>query len=198
MGSEADDYAKFEEKVKRTLYLDNLSPAVSDAVIRSAFSQYADVDKVHFIPNYTEPYCNSKCALVELRKEKQANAVLDMLSSYPFMMTGMPRPVRALPAEPEMFDDRPQKPGRKIQVRWLDPKDPDFEVAQKLKSLAKKHMAEQSVLLKKRLEEEEKLSKKQDKTLKDHYEKFEMMDALYTNGTSQRLGQRYGVPLTDD
>ncbi|KAK9691584.1 hypothetical protein RND81_09G206000 [Saponaria officinalis] len=198
MGSEAEVYAKFEEKVKRTIYLDNLSPLVSQTVITKAFEQYADVGTINFIPNYTEPSCNSKSALVELGNEKQANAILDMLSSYPFMMSGMPRPVRGLPAEPEMFDDRPPKPGRKIQLRWLDPNDPDFEVAQKLKSLAKRHLAEQSFLHKKRLEEEEQLSKKQDATLKGHYEKFDMMDSLFADGTSQRLAKRYGVHMLDD
>ncbi|KAH9619502.1 hypothetical protein KSS87_015648 [Heliosperma pusillum] len=197
MGSDADEYAKFEEKVKRTVYLDNLSPVVSDSVIKAAFGQYGDVKNIHFIPNYTEPHCNSKCALVELESSKQAKAILDMLSAYPFMMAGMPRPVRGLPAEPQMFEDRPPKPGRIIQVRWLDPKDPDFEVAQELKKLAKKHVAEQSFLHKKRLEEEEKLSKQQDEALKSHYQKYDMIDSVF-DGTSQRLAKRYGVHMADD
>ncbi|KAL2903933.1 4-diphosphocytidyl-2-C-methyl-D-erythritol kinase [Bienertia sinuspersici] len=33
--------------------------------------------------------------------EKHAKEVLKVLSSYPFMMSGMPRPVRGRPVEPE-------------------------------------------------------------------------------------------------
>ncbi|KAL2921652.1 Polyadenylate-binding protein 4 [Bienertia sinuspersici] len=41
MGSKEErEYAVFLEKVKRTLYLDNLSPQVIDAIIKTAFEQY--------------------------------------------------------------------------------------------------------------------------------------------------------------
>lgn len=150
MGSEQEkkEYADFMEKVKRTVYLDNLSPQVTDAVIKTAFDQYGTAISIHFIQNHIEPNYIGKCALVELENAKQAKSILEVLSSYPFMMSGMPRPVRGRPAVPEMFDDRPPKPGRKIQVYWVDPKDPQFEVAQKLKNLVKQHVAEQTFLQK--------------------------------------------------
>ncbi|XP_057516193.1 uncharacterized protein LOC130797576 isoform X4 [Amaranthus tricolor] len=152
MGSEAEKkYADFQELVKRTVYLDNLSNLVTDSVIRTAFEQY-----------------------------------------------GMPRPVRGRPAEPEMFEDRPPKPGRKIQLFWMDPKDPDFEVAEKLKHLARKHIAEESFLQKKQRELEEDLSKQQAETLKGHYKKFELMDSVLNEGTSKRLAKHYGVNINDD
>ncbi|KAL2935711.1 putative RNA-binding protein RbpD [Bienertia sinuspersici] len=198
MGSEAEkEYAVFEQKVKRTVYLDNLSPQVTDAVIKTAFEQYGTVTNIHFIPNYIQPHYNGKFALVEMENEKQATAILNLLSSYPFMMSGMPRPVRGRPAKPEMFEDRPPKPGRKIQLYWLGPRDPEFEVAQQLKKLAKKHVAERSFLLKKQQEEEEKLSKQQAETLKGHYQKYEMMESTLTDGTSKRLSKYYGVNLID-
>ncbi|KMT10098.1 hypothetical protein BVRB_5g118610 [Beta vulgaris subsp. vulgaris] len=199
MGSDTEkEYAAFEAKVKRTVYLDNVSPQVNDTVIKTAFEQYGTVTKIHFIQNYIEQSYNGKCVLVELENEKQAEGILEVLSSYPFMMSGMPRPVRARHAEPEMFDDRPSKPGKKIELVWLKPNDPDFEVAQKLKNLTKKHAAEQSFLQKKQLEEEEKLSKQQAEALKGHYQKFEMMDSTLGDGTSKRLAKYYGVNLTDD
>lgn len=149
MGSDTEkEYAAFEAKVKRTVYLDNVSPQVNDTVIKTAFEQYGTVTKIHFIQNYIEQSYNGKCVLVELENEKQAEGILEVLSSYPFMMSGMPRPVRARHAEPEMFDDRPSKPGKKIELVWLKPNNPDFEVAQKLKNLTKKHAAEQSFLQK--------------------------------------------------
>lgn len=200
MGTEAEkEYAAFEEKVKRTVYLDNLSPHVaeSDSVIKSAFEQYGKVTNIHFIPNYTEPFYNARCALVEMENVKQASTIIDNLSSYPFMISGMPRPVKGRAAEPEMFDERPVKPGRRIQLYWLDPKDPGFEVAQQLKKLTKTHFEEKSFLLKKQQEEEEKLSKQQAEALKVHYQKYEMMDSTLADGSTKRLARHYEMSLTE-
>lgn len=149
MGSTTEaEYAAFLEKVKRTVYLDNLSPQVTEPVIRTALDQFGNVKNVQFIPNYTEFRNIQHCALVEMENSKQAKDVVTSLHEFPFMMSGMPRPVRARAAEVEMFDDRPAKPGQRIQFRWLDPNDPDFEVAQRLKRLARKHAAEASFVLK--------------------------------------------------
>ncbi|KNA10274.1 hypothetical protein SOVF_145910 [Spinacia oleracea] len=95
------EYASFMEKV-------------TDAVIKTAFEQYGTATKVHFIPDYIEQHYIGKCFLVELENAKQAKSILEVLSSYPFMMSGMPQPVRGRPAQPEMFDNRPPKPDQKI------------------------------------------------------------------------------------
>lgn len=142
MGSSVEDYVAFEEKVKRTVYFDNLSPQVTESVMRTALEQFATVKSIKFIPNYIGPSNLPQCALVELDSAKKAKEVILMIKQYPFMMSGMPRPVRASPAEVEMFDDRPIKSDRKIKCRWLDPSDPDFEVAKELKRLTRKHAAE--------------------------------------------------------
>lgn len=102
---------------------------------------------VSFIPNYLESR-NFTCALVEMEDSEKANKVISSISQCPFMVAGMPRPVRARQAEVEMFDDRPVKPGRRVSCNWLNPRDPDFEVAKKLKRLTRKHAAEASFLLK--------------------------------------------------
>ncbi|KAG4125973.1 hypothetical protein ERO13_D10G129400v2 [Gossypium hirsutum] len=143
-----NEYAAFEEKVRRTVYLDNLSPNVTESVVRTALDQYGTVKSVEFIPNYLEPRNMPQCALVEMEKEKQAKVVISTLSEFPFMMSGMPRPVRARAALAEMFGDRPRKPGRQIRIRWLDTADPDFKVASKLKQLVKRHATETAVMLK--------------------------------------------------
>ena len=149
MGSaELGEYAAFKEKVRRTVYMDNLSPHVTESVMRTALDQYGTVKSVQFIPNYLGPQNIPQCALVEMEKEKQAQVVISTISQFPFMMSGMPRPARARAAEAEMFADRPRQPGRQIHFRWLDPADPDFEVANKLKRLAKKHATETAVMLK--------------------------------------------------
>lgn len=148
MGTSAEtEYAAFEEKVKHTVYIDNLSPLVSESVMRNALEQFGSVKSIQFIPNYLGPRNMPKCALVEMENPKQANAVLSELVQFPFMINGMPRPVMACPAEVEMFSDPPKKPDRKVTGRWLDPKDSDFAVAVQLKRLARKHSAEAAFML---------------------------------------------------
>ncbi|XP_068660243.1 ASI1-immunoprecipitated protein 1-like isoform X2 [Aristolochia californica] len=142
------EYTEFEEKVRRTVYLDNLGPQVTNSVLKTALGQFGNVISAQLIPNYMDSMDGQQFALVEMETQKQARAVIAEMAAFPFMMSGMPRPVRARPAETEMFCDRPVKPGRKIHCRWLEPTDPDFEVAQKLKDLTKQHAAEASVLLK--------------------------------------------------
>ena len=64
------------------------------------------------------------------------------------MVYGMPRPVRAHPAEENMFADRLKMPGRTILCQWSDENDPDFKVAQKIKDLTKLNAAQSAFLLK--------------------------------------------------
>lgn len=141
-------YAEFQEKVKRTVYFDNLSPQVTEAVIRTAVEQFGDIVKVEFIPNYTIPYPIPQAALVEMKNAKAARGIVSVMRSYPFMISGMPRPVRALAAKPEMFPDRPPPPDRKIQLQFVKPSDPEFEVAKNLKQLYTKHAAEHLAVIK--------------------------------------------------
>jgi len=142
------EYAEFEEKVKRTVFFSDLSPVVTSAVVSKALDQFGDVVNVEFISNNTLPYPVPQCALVEMKNPKQATAVITDLANYPFMMSGMPRPVRAMAAKAEMFADRPSSPDSEIQVRWVDPSDPDFEVGKKLKQLYKKHTVQTMLLTK--------------------------------------------------
>lgn len=149
MGTSTDEeYAAFLEKVKRTIYVDNLAPQVTETVIKTALNQFGDVKSVQFIPIYLEPKPAPQAALVEMGNPKQAREIITEMGNYPFMVLGMPRPVRARAAQVEMFDDRPRKPGRRILCRWLDPNDPDFEAAKKVKNAVRKHAAETSIVLK--------------------------------------------------
>ncbi|KAF8731733.1 hypothetical protein HU200_015664 [Digitaria exilis] len=105
------EYKEFEEKVKRTVYLDNLSPQATDAVITMALNQFGNVKTVNCLTNYTVPFDIPQSALVEMETQKDAEHVVKMLNEFPFMVSGMPRPVRARQATAEMFNDRPRKPG---------------------------------------------------------------------------------------
>ncbi|QCD95753.1 hypothetical protein DEO72_LG6g449 [Vigna unguiculata] len=190
MESSAEEYSAFEQKVSRTVYFDNLSPQVTESVIRTALDQFATVKNVKFIPNYIGPSNLPQCALVELDSAKKVKEIVSMVGQYSFMMSGMPRPVRAQPAVMEMFDDRPIKPNRKIKVRWLKPSEPEFEVAKELKNLTRKHAAEIEFVRKLQLDEEEKLAKQQEETLKVHYKKFKMIDGIMADKTAHRLARR--------
>lgn len=192
------EYAEFEEKVKKTVFLDNLSPQVTASVIETALGQFGNVVNVEFLSNYTIPYPIPACALVEMETPKQARAVVADITNYSFMMSGMPRPVRAQAATAEMFADRPPMPDRKVQVRWVDPSDPDYEVGMKTKELCKQHIAETSVLIKIRLEEEEKLAKQQDEALKAQYSKYEKIEGVMQDGSVPRLARKYGLNLALD
>ncbi|XP_073038047.1 ASI1-immunoprecipitated protein 1-like isoform X1 [Primulina eburnea] len=192
-----ESYASFLEKVKRTIYIDNMSPAATDSVVKAAFNQFGNVLSVHFIPNYLDPKNVPQAALVEMENPKQAEDIIAEMEIYPFMILGMPRPVRARPAKLEMFGDRPRKPGRRILCQWIDSKNPDFEVVQKIKNLVKTHAAEASFLLMEQLKEEEKLAAQQNETLKANYRKFELIDGVHEDGTAKKLAHYYNMRTSD-
>lgn len=143
-----EEHAAFKERVKRTVYIDNLSPQATEVVIKAAFDQFGDVVKVELIPNYLNTPELAQAALVEMATLDQAKAIINEVSNSPFMICGMPRPVRASAAEATMFDDRPRKPGRRISLQWLPAKDPKFAVAMKIKSMVRKQSAEAEFMLK--------------------------------------------------
>ncbi|WMV24048.1 hypothetical protein MTR67_017433, partial [Solanum verrucosum] len=134
-----EEYAALENKVKRSVYIDNLSPLVKESVIKAALDQFGNV----------------------IQNADEARTIISEIRNSPFMISGMPRPVRARPAVVEMFDDRPRKPDRMIMCYWLKSNEPDFEVATKMKRTVRKHVKEANFLLKRQLEEEEQLAKEQ-------------------------------------
>ncbi|KAM7250479.1 hypothetical protein ACFE04_022362 [Oxalis oulophora] len=199
MGSQAEqEYADFQAKVCRTVYLDNLSPKVTEQVLRTAMDQFGTVKTVEFIPNYLGPVNMPQCALVEMENQKQSEAVIKSLAENPFMIAGMPRPVRAAEADETMFDDPPPRPGRSIQCRWLDANDPDFETAKEIKRAVKRHSEEVAYLVKQQLESEEKLANHQAQLLKANNTKFDMIDKVTSDQTAQSLAQCYSLKIADD
>ncbi|KAK4394661.1 hypothetical protein Sango_1620400 [Sesamum angolense] len=201
MGTSSEEenaqYAAFLEKVEKTIYVDNLSPQVTEAVMKAAFNQFGNVVGVQFIPNYLEPKNMPQAALVEMENPKQAREIIMEMGQYPFMISGMPRPVRAHAAKLEMFDERPRKPGRRTVCRWVDSKDPDFDVAKKIEHLVRKHAAETSIVLEQQLAEEEKLANQQSEMLKARYRKYELLDSVLDDGTAKRLARHYNMPISD-
>uniref|UniRef100_A0ACD5YEE1 Uncharacterized protein n=1 Tax=Avena sativa TaxID=4498 RepID=A0ACD5YEE1_AVESA len=190
-------YQEFKEKVKRTVYLDNLSPQATEAVIRAALSQFCTIRKVSFVVNYTIPYDIPQSAFVEMETEKDAEAVVSMLQGFPFMMSGMPRPVRAIHATAEMFNDRPRKPGSKLEFRWVRYPDRDYETIKKLKLLSRKHEVENFALIEHELEEEKLLAVKQQEDLNCNYKMMETMDSVLLSGMSSYISKIYNVSWND-
>ncbi|GJN25941.1 hypothetical protein PR202_gb13830 [Eleusine coracana subsp. coracana] len=191
------DYADFENKVKRTIYLDQLSPQVTSSVIKAALAQCANVASVEFIVNYTIPYDIPSAALVELDDEMQAKAAVELMNDFPFIIGGMPRPVKAIPAKPEMFRDRPSRPGINKEFRWVKQGDDEYDAMKKLKNLAKRQEAENMALIKNQLEEEKELAKQQQEVLDGNGKKYDMLETIMQNGSIKNLAHRYGVNLDD-
>ncbi|CAI9098135.1 OLC1v1034725C1 [Oldenlandia corymbosa var. corymbosa] len=197
MESSADEYEEFKERVRRTIYVDNLSPQVTEAILKAAFEQFCDVVNIKFIPNSVYPSHLPCAALLEVKTESSARAVVEAMSSAPFMICGMPRPVRVCAAEEGMFDDRPTKPDRRMTFQWLDEMDPKFQIARRMKNLTRRHANEAEYLLKHQLEDAEKLHRYQDEILKANSNKYEMIDEVVVDGTADKLAQRYNIRLVD-
>ncbi|WMV24052.1 hypothetical protein MTR67_017437 [Solanum verrucosum] len=143
-----EEYAAFENKVKQSVYIDNLSPLAKESVIKAALDQFGNVIQVTLIRTYLELKGMGRAALVEMQNADEARTIISEIRNSPFMISGMPRPVRARPAVVEMFDDRPRKPDRMIMCYWLKSNDPDFEVATKMKRIVRNHAKEANFLLK--------------------------------------------------
>ncbi|KAF6155519.1 hypothetical protein GIB67_017874 [Kingdonia uniflora] len=140
-------YTDFKEKVKKTVYFDNLSSQVTPSVIKTALAQFGDVKDIIFIPNYVGTNSIPACALVEMENANQAKSVVFEVTKLPFMMSGMPRPVRSLAAKAQMFPKRPQKPGLAAKCQWLDLEDEDFHTTRKLMVSSGRHVAEAAFVL---------------------------------------------------
>jgi hypothetical protein len=119
-------------------------------VIKNALGQVGQVENVDILPNDVMPFGNlAQAALVEMESAKKAKAVIGTLNDFPFMISGVPRPVRAKAAWPELFRDRPTRPGKRpIEFRWVNPLDPDSDNIKKLELMAKRHQAERIALIK--------------------------------------------------
>ncbi|KAL6651665.1 hypothetical protein ACP70R_010590 [Stipagrostis hirtigluma subsp. patula] len=191
------DYADFQDKVKRTIYLDQLSPQVTSGVIKAALAQCANVVNVEFIVNYTVPHDIPSSALVELEDEGQAKAAVELMEDFPFIIGGMPRPVRAIYAKAEMFRDRPPRPGVKKDFSWVKQGDDGYEAMKKMINLAKRQEAENLSLIKSQLDEEKELAKQQQESLDGNCKKYDLLENVVQNGTIKNLAHRYGINLDD-
>eukprot|EP00252_Welwitschia_mirabilis_P013274 TRINITY_DN2925_c0_g1_i1.p1 TRINITY_DN2925_c0_g1~~TRINITY_DN2925_c0_g1_i1.p1 ORF type:complete len:206 (-),score=55.78 TRINITY_DN2925_c0_g1_i1:227-844(-) len=185
-----EEYRDFEEKVKRTVYIDNLTPSVTVPILKKALEQFGTVIDAQILPNYLEDKNAAVSALVEMEDDKDATNTVNELGVNAFMIAGAPRPVRAKHATISMFPDHPAPPRRKLTCYWVNPGDPDWESVSKVRDQSMKHIAQALCLLQYQREEEEKLGEQQEETLRSNYRKYELLDNL-GDGTLERLAQRY-------
>ncbi|KQK20224.1 uncharacterized protein LOC100827544 [Brachypodium distachyon] len=187
------EFQEFEERVKRTVYLDNLSHHATEAIIKSSLSQFCTLRKVSFVVNYTIPYNIPQSALVEMETEKDAEVLVSMLHDFPFMMYGMPRPVRAKRATAEMFNDCPRRPGSKFKFHWVGPTDPDSEILKRLKLISRRHEVENLALIEHELEEEKLLAEQQQENLNCNFRMMETMDTVILSGMANYISRIYSI-----
>ncbi|KAG9444015.1 hypothetical protein H6P81_015355 [Aristolochia fimbriata] len=183
------EYAKFLEKVSRTLYIDNLGFRVTKAMIRSGLDQFGKVVGVEILPE--DNLSTSLCVLVEMATEKDAESVIEAARELPLLIGGMPRPVRVLPAEPEMFEDRPVPPGQKIEFRWVYPGEPEFVSGGAYKEILDRHEREAEMLMQLQQEEELKLLRKQNQSLRDIVKTHDTLESAKRE--TKKLADAYGL-----
>lgn len=193
------EYQKFEEKVKRCLMLEDVTPQATIPMIQTALGQFGTVVSIDLINDPLDPKHAAKRVIVEMRTYREAAHAVKEIQEHPFMIKGVPRPVRALSALPTMFPDRPQKPGGvKRTCEWVKPGDPDWEKYNDFKQLAKKHAQEIAYLMEVIRKEEEKLAQEQEEKVKENVKKLDEIYNCSRDRIIQRLSRYYGVKYEGD
>ncbi|CAI7831572.1 unnamed protein product [Closterium sp. NIES-53] len=102
--AEGEREATFEERVARSILVDELCAAVTPAALQSALGQFGTVRSVQMVPNLLHPRRSSGCAIVELHSRHLALKMMADISESILIVGAGPRPVRAFKARADMFD----------------------------------------------------------------------------------------------
>eukprot|EP00250_Pteridium_aquilinum_P027597 c3528_g1_i1 orf=628-1275(+) len=196
----ASEFQKFEDKVKRCLMLEDVTPQVNIPMVQTALGQFGTVISVDILNDPLDSKHAAKRVIVEMKTPREAAHAVKEIHEHPFMIKGVPRPVRALAAVSTMFPDRPQKPnsGAKRTCEWVKPGDPDWDKYNEFKQLAKRHAQETAFLMETMRKEEEKLAQEQEEKVKENIKKLDEIHALIRDKTIQRLSRHYGVKFDGD
>ncbi|KAJ7538936.1 hypothetical protein O6H91_11G089800 [Diphasiastrum complanatum] len=182
----------FKNKVKCSVFLYDLAPTVSKAVVLTALGQFGNVVDVEIIKNYLDPKQAPVRALVEMETPAQARSVLNQMKDFLFMMGGMPRPVKAIPATEALLSDCPLPKKRlKLEPRILKKTDPGGALAFEWRDLAQRHLAEVELLTKCQKEAEEKLATEQEEQLSVYYKALKRVYDAYDSGAVQKMRDSY-------
>lgn len=194
------EYQKFEEKMKRCLMIEDVTPQANNALILTALGQFGTVVSIDIISDPLASKHAAKRVIVEMRTAREAAHALKEIQEHVFMIKGVPRPVRALAAVPTMFPDRPQKPNsnNKRTCEWVKPGDPDWDRYNESKQLAKRHAQETAFLMELMRKEEEKLAEEQEVKVKENLKKLDDIYNCIRDRVIQRLSRHYGVRFEGD
>lgn len=196
----ASEFQKFEEKVKRCLMIEDVTPQANNALILTALGQFGTVVSIDIINDPLASKHAPKRVIVEMKTVREAAHAVKEIQERPFMIKGVPRPVRALAAVSTMFPDRPQKPNSstKRTCEWVKPGDPDWDKYNEFKQLAKRHVQETAFLTEAMRKEEEKLAQEQEEKVKENVKKLDEIYNCIKDKIIQRLSRHYGVKFEGD
>ncbi|KAI5080709.1 hypothetical protein GOP47_0003892 [Adiantum capillus-veneris] len=199
----SEGMAKFQERVSRSVFLDDVAPSVTLATIITALGQFGKVLNARMLDCPLSPKLGPKRALVEMATQREAERAIKEIQEHPFiMMKGILRPVIARAAEASLYPERPSKIrktlpdngdrknadiGRKPTFCWVNRGDPDWDFVCKQKQLAKKHVMECQYLMQELKKEEEKLSKEQEERAASFLDKFALVDACLRDKIVKQL-----------
>lgn len=192
--NDAIDFDKFDERVRRSVVLEEVTPHVNIPMIQTALGQFGTVVSVDILANPLESKLAAKRAIVEMESQKDAAYALKEIQEHPFMIKGVPRPVRATAAVHTLFPERPRKGSlSKLAWEWVEPGHPDFAAANELKRMAKRHAAESAYLMQQLRKDEEKLAQEQEEKVKENIKKLDEIINCAKDNTIQRLSRYYGL-----
>eukprot|EP00245_Coleochaete_scutata_P007128 TRINITY_DN22227_c0_g1_i1.p1 TRINITY_DN22227_c0_g1~~TRINITY_DN22227_c0_g1_i1.p1 ORF type:complete len:196 (-),score=64.46 TRINITY_DN22227_c0_g1_i1:600-1187(-) len=185
----------FQEQLKRTVYIDNLSHNIMESVLQKAVEQFGTVVSIKICKDERDSRRSLGCALVEVEHPEQAEHIVTTLDKWLFMLGGMPRPVRVSPAVPEMLD-RSLDVQVQVECPALHPRlqDRRGDLLKKLTELADEHAKEKANLEEAKQREEEELHAKQEETYRQDYQKLNEIQKQWTP-ESQELRRRFGMKV---
>lgn len=171
--------ASIAEKVERSLLVDDLGPSVTATVLSAAISQFGRVESIEFCWEPLRPITAGRSALVEMSSPEAAGRVCTELTEKLFMVAGLPRPVRACRARPEMYNGGAAPAGGAVPAgaaAWLHDAADGAErgaALEEWKRLALRHAAERHQLEELAREEAQQLHARQEQLAREHYNRLQ-------------------------
>ncbi|GJP45396.1 hypothetical protein CLOM_g4792 [Closterium sp. NIES-68] len=216
-GAEVEREASFAERVARSIFVDELCPAVTPAVLQSALGQFGAVRSVQLVPNLLLPRRSSGCAIVELHSRDVAAKMLADLSESLLIVGAGPRPVRACKARADMFDGAfvfpsalhaaalsQPAPAAASAAAWHGapcssaPALPGFRRARRWKEVAGRQAEEMKMLAEHVAWEKQQVGERQRVRIEEDLRRLTLIDhAMAPNGAIAHLRHYYGMPAMD-
>lgn len=180
----------FEVQLRKTVFIDNLSPAVSIDVLKSALSQFGGIVSASLLFHELDVKKRTTASLAEMETREQAENVVGEFEEKLFMLGGLPRPVRASFASREQFPERPIKK-RRIKPKLVEHDSKEGRLALKRQKLAQRHSAEFDALEKIHQEERVALGTSQLEEFEVESEKLILIKKFEHHPAHRRIREKY-------